>query len=1051
MPVDVATLGLEVRVEQVEVAIDRLKQLHQTSQQVETATGHMGQSFMGLNTILGSLTSLLATVGVGLSFRALVTAVGDAQVATTQLNTVIAATGGAAGVTAAEAAKLAQSLQELTGVQNNQIIRAETMLLRYSSLGGDVFPKATKAALDLAAAMGGDVVSAAVTLSRALADPQRGVSMLQRQRLVAFEPGEMDRLMATYRQSIERGQEMLLGIITRTTAGMAEAYRRTLPGAFQALHTEVDSFMEKIGEAGFGGAMNRAINRLVEFTRASGSTAEYLGAVLGGALEEGARWLDFFAQHTMILKIALAELLAVQVVAWATSLVTALEALGVAAMANPLVALGVAVVALITYFGQWGTVIQTTRQYLDEVLKGATELFTTLLQDAKELGQWVVAFIPTVAPNPFRNWKLPEFPAWLVGIFAGATATPPWTTDMGPKPEPPVKMRTMWIDRRPEDWWRDLPLDKSERPDLGGLPPDAAQMKALQGVQAEAAAMRARLDIARQASDQEREFATTLSDEARQLEINLDVAKAFAEHQSGAVAEAVRARDEAKFALQDLMAASKEFEKIATPVEKAQLEVRTLSTYLSRGAIDADTYSRRLNQIAESLNSISRENEKLVAQGQSAWMQGAMENRAAATGTGYDPSVYRQITSELEIQNRLRALNLTVDTEEYKQAKAQLEVQEQLKNSLTDQQRALQIIAGTRTPRETYNLGIAEAQYLRRAGLIDANTEARQIEKLHDEMLGITPEAERMKNAFIDAGEVMGSAFQKAITGGEDLDEVLRGLATDINDIILRVFVTEPFEAKVKEIATNLADAIYGPPARSEIPGMPNGFGAGSSMSVSTATIYVGSATMTGGGIGDVMGLGIGGGSGAGGIDELMGGMGGVGMPSGDLMSAVQQSTDDFMSQFTAGFQGVLQSILGAFGFGGAGGGGFDWLGSIFSGVGDFFGSLFGFASGGIQDRPGLRMIGESGPEAVLPLTRGPGGQLGVTQHGGGGQQPHVNVTVINTTGEKVKQEEKQRPDGGRDVRITIGELWADDFKRGGASFKAWKETTGGARAPTKR
>lgn len=74
--------------------------------------------------------------------------------------------------------------------------------------------------------------------------------------------------------------------------------------------------------------------------------------------------------------------------------------------------------------------------------------------------------------------------------------------------------------------------------------------------------------------------------------------------------------------------------------------------------------------------------------------------------------------------------------------------------------------------------------------------------------------------------------------------------------------------------------------------------------------------------------------------------------------------------------------------------------------VGSLFGSIFGFAKGGAFANSGggvlnspmafplaggnLGVAGEAGPEAILPLTRGANGELGVRSSGGSG----VNVTV---------------------------------------------------------
>ncbi|KAF0812787.1 hypothetical protein IGB42_02630 [Andreprevotia sp. IGB-42] len=62
--------------------------------------------------------------------------------------------------------------------------------------------------------------------------------------------------------------------------------------------------------------------------------------------------------------------------------------------------------------------------------------------------------------------------------------------------------------------------------------------------------------------------------------------------------------------------------------------------------------------------------------------------------------------------------------------------------------------------------------------------------------------------------------------------------------------------------------------------------------------------------------------------------------------------------------------------------------------------TLFKFAQGG---RFNLGVMGEAGDEAVMPLTRGPGGRLGVAMYGGAGgsgDQVYVSITVNAETGE---------------------------------------------------
>lgn len=93
--------------------------------------------------------------------------------------------------------------------------------------------------------------------------------------------------------------------------------------------------------------------------------------------------------------------------------------------------------------------------------------------------------------------------------------------------------------------------------------------------------------------------------------------------------------------------------------------------------------------------------------------------------------------------------------------------------------------------------------------------------------------------------------------------------------------------------------------------------------------------------------------------------------------------------------------------------GGFAKGGAFLNGVqfyakGDIFNSPTMFAHGG-----GLGIMGEAGPEAVMPLTRGSDGKLGVKSSG-------VTVNIINNSGSDISQVEKTGPDGTRVLDVII-------------------------------
>ena len=92
--------------------------------------------------------------------------------------------------------------------------------------------------------------------------------------------------------------------------------------------------------------------------------------------------------------------------------------------------------------------------------------------------------------------------------------------------------------------------------------------------------------------------------------------------------------------------------------------------------------------------------------------------------------------------------------------------------------------------------------------------------------------------------------------------------------------------------------------------------------------------------------------------------------------------------------QAKIAEMFGSFGQGGGG---------ASSGIGKFISGLFGggggfsmMAKGDIVTGPTKAIIGEAGPEAVLPVTRMPNGDLGVGVTGGGSNSDGVNIIINN-------------------------------------------------------
>lgn len=112
----------------------------------------------------------------------------------------------------------------------------------------------------------------------------------------------------------------------------------------------------------------------------------------------------------------------------------------------------------------------------------------------------------------------------------------------------------------------------------------------------------------------------------------------------------------------------------------------------------------------------------------------------------------------------------------------------------------------------------------------------------------------------------------------------------------------------------------------------------------------------------------------------------------------VQRTVDMMISEFMrlALVRPLMQALTGGMSsfFGFAKGGAFDSAGVVPFAAGGVFDSphLFRFADGAAM-RTGV--LGEAGPEAIMPLRRGPDGKLGVVARGSGGS-PVIHQTINN-------------------------------------------------------
>lgn len=216
--------------------------------------GLAGQ-FGGLGNVVSGAFSVALGVGgaavgaLGAEIASAVKSASDSADVFAQTEAVIKSTGGAAGVTADEAAKLASSLQNTTRFSDETTLSAENMILTFTNIGKNIFPETTKTVLDMSQAIGEDTKSAAIQLGKALQDPIDGVTALRRVG-VNFDQQQQDLIKTLVNSGkVEEAQKLILAELQKEFGGSAEAAGKTFAGQLEILKNQFDDVQEKIGGA----------------------------------------------------------------------------------------------------------------------------------------------------------------------------------------------------------------------------------------------------------------------------------------------------------------------------------------------------------------------------------------------------------------------------------------------------------------------------------------------------------------------------------------------------------------------------------------------------------------------------------------------------------------------------------------------------------------------------------------------------------------------------------------------------------------------------------
>lgn len=235
--------------------------------EVDTDTSSAMSGLRNLGSSAGSsLGGMARTVGKGVAIGTGIAAAGlgalgvmavkgavEAEMVAAQTSAALESTGGAANVTAGQIASLATEIQNYSGMSDEAIQSGENLLLTFTNIrnevgaDNDIFDQTTRIMADMSVALGQDMSSSAMQLGKALNDPIKGITALQRVG-VAFTDQTRDRITALVEEgNTMEAQKIILGELAKEFGGSAEAMGKTAQGQFNILKETVGNALEEVG------------------------------------------------------------------------------------------------------------------------------------------------------------------------------------------------------------------------------------------------------------------------------------------------------------------------------------------------------------------------------------------------------------------------------------------------------------------------------------------------------------------------------------------------------------------------------------------------------------------------------------------------------------------------------------------------------------------------------------------------------------------------------------------------------------------------------------
>jgi hypothetical protein len=247
-------------VSRAEQAFDKLDK---TAQRTNASLSKSNQAFNALKNAVGLV------IGIGTVtkfFHDLVSATSEGEQAQARLESVLKATGFAAGRTANQIDALSTSMASSTLFDDEAVKNMAGVLATFRNISGETFDQAIRLGADMAQVMGQDLQSSALQLGKALNDPILGVVALRRVG-VQLNAHQKDLIQGFVKvNDLAGAQGVILNELAREFGGAAAAANTGLSGALRMAKKNYDNFLESLGRTQqVGGTIQGVFQAIADF------------------------------------------------------------------------------------------------------------------------------------------------------------------------------------------------------------------------------------------------------------------------------------------------------------------------------------------------------------------------------------------------------------------------------------------------------------------------------------------------------------------------------------------------------------------------------------------------------------------------------------------------------------------------------------------------------------------------------------------------------------------------------------------------------------------